>query len=232
MADRGYVLLWRKFWDNETFKSSKPFSEREAWLYLFSNLANGIERNGIPRGQFEASVRYLGRAWCWPTTKVHRFLAKLQRENMIEKVERGSERGSERFSVCKYEVYQKVWNADRNADRNKSNERVNEREKKEHIAASPKRPSASVPIDFKITEEMLTWTKQHVPAIDVESETANFLDHHTAKGSTFRDWTAAWRTWMRNSQKWHKPSYHQETIDEQLERLRRKNDSKPGSVVR
>ncbi|MGW0774548.1 hypothetical protein ACWD01_13055 [Streptomyces sp. NPDC002835] len=32
------------------------------------------------------------------------------------------------------------------------------------------------------------------PRVDREHE--RFLDHHRAKGSTFKDWGAAWRTWM------------------------------------
>jgi hypothetical protein len=240
VADRGYVLLWRKFWDNKTFKSSHPFSEREAWLYLFSNLANGIDRNGLGRGQFQVSIRYLAKAWGWSKTKVERFVVKLEQNSMIARVGQSSGQQSGQqsghFTICNYEAYQKPWDSNRDTKRDtkrdKSKEGVNERENTKAIPASPKHKSASVPAGFKIEESMLAWASQHVPSVNVESETASFLDHHTAKGSTFRDWTAAWRTWMRNSQKWQKPSYHQETIDEQLERLRRKNDSKPGSVVR
>jgi len=258
------------------FKSSHPFSEREAWLYLFSNLANGIDRNGLGRGQFQVSIRYLAKTWCWSKTKVERFLSKLEQNAMINRLTVTDTKPCipqmGHFTICNYETYQKPWDSKsavkhaskprgtrlgqqsgqqsgqlnvsgdttsekpwdtkRDTKRDKSKEGVNEREKKEHIPASPKHKSTSVPAGFKIEESMIAWASRHVPAVNVESETANFLDHHTAKGSTFRDWTAAWRTWMRNSQKWNKPSYHQETIDEQLERLRRKNDSKPGSVVR
>jgi hypothetical protein len=35
----------------------------------------------------------------------------------------------------------------------------------------------------------------------VERETAQFLDYHRARGSVFKDWAAAWRTWMRNAAK-------------------------------
>lgn len=37
--------------------------------------------------------------------------------------------------------------------------------------------------------------------IDLGRETAQFLDHHRAKGSSFRDWDAAWRTWIANAVK-------------------------------
>ncbi|WP_434042263.1 MULTISPECIES: hypothetical protein [Sorangium] len=34
-----------------------------------------------------------------------------------------------------------------------------------------------------------------------EAEISHFLDHHRAKGSRFKDWLAAWRTWQRNGQR-------------------------------
>jgi len=46
-----------------------------------------------------------------------------------------------------------------------------------------------------------------------QSELEKFRDYHTAKGSTMKDWQAAWRTWVRNAAKFsmqtngnHKPN--------------------------
>lgn len=55
------------------------------------------------------------------------------------------------------------------------------------------------PSEFSVTPELARWAQANVPQIDVVIETENFLDHHRAKGSAFKDWPAAWRTWMRNS---------------------------------
>lgn len=208
MADRGYVLLWRKFWDSQLFKTSQPFSEREAWLYLFSNLANGIDRNGVGRGEFNVSIRYLAKAWGWSKTKVDRFLAKLEANSMIARV--GQQTGQQtgqfcgHFTVCNYETYQKPWDSKRDtkrdSKRDKSNEGLNESKKKERYRAT------SLPPEFALTDEMKAWAKDHCPDVDLQAETAHFIDHHTAKGSTFKDWTAAWRTWMRRSKSWGKPA--------------------------
>jgi hypothetical protein len=46
---------------------------------------------------------------------------------------------------------------------------------------------------------MRSWAQEHVPRAHVERETEQFLDYHRAKGSVFKDWIAAWRTWMRNA---------------------------------
>lgn len=50
---------------------------------------------------------------------------------------------------------------------------------------------------------MASWGRSHCPNVhDPAQQTAQFLDHHRAKGSTFKDWTAAWRTWMSNAQRY------------------------------
>lgn len=41
--------------------------------------------------------------------------------------------------------------------------------------------------------------------VNANTEAAQFRDHHTAKGSTMKDWDAAFRTWLRNAAKWRRP---------------------------
>lgn len=63
-----------------------------------------------------------------------------------------------------------------------------------------KKPATGVPPEFEITEPMWSWAQGAGVAHErIETETEKFLDHHKAKGSTFSDWMAAWRKWMRNS---------------------------------
>lgn len=62
------------------------------------------------------------------------------------------------------------------------------------------RRATPAPEDLTITESMRDWGRQHAPLIDGTKQTRQFLDHHRAKGSVFKDWTAAWRTWMGNAQ--------------------------------
>jgi len=56
------------------------------------------------------------------------------------------------------------------------------------------------PASIEISERMAQWAVDlGVPAEALQAQTEKFLDHHKSKGSTFKDWDAAWRTWMRNS---------------------------------
>lgn len=38
--------------------------------------------------------------------------------------------------------------------------------------------------------------------LDVVRQSEQFRDHHTAKGSVFKNWDAAFRTWLRNAEDW------------------------------
>jgi len=40
------------------------------------------------------------------------------------------------------------------------------------------------------------------PAINVDYETDQFIDHHRAEGSRRNNWPAEWQKWIRRSAKW------------------------------
>ncbi len=61
--------------------------------------------------------------------------------------------------------------------------------------ATPKRATAA-PSAFLLDDDLRRWATENAPSVDLDRETARWLDHHRAKGSTFKDWRAAWRTWM------------------------------------
>lgn len=56
----------------------------------------------------------------------------------------------------------------------------------------------TAPETFEITAALAQWalTEHKLTRQQVEFQTPLFLDHHRAKGSEFKDWNAAWRTWM------------------------------------
>lgn len=64
-----------------------------------------------------------------------------------------------------------------------------------------KRPTIA-PKDFSVSEEMFDWAvAQGLPEARIRPETEQFLDRNRSKGTTYLDWTAAWRTWIRNAVK-------------------------------
>ena len=62
------------------------------------------------------------------------------------------------------------------------------------------------PIDddgFAVTDAMRRWALQTFgPSLDLDYETAQFLDHHRANGSRRPNWAAEWQKWIRRSAKW------------------------------
>lgn len=60
-----------------------------------------------------------------------------------------------------------------------------------------------LPDDFTVTPELAGWAREHVPDVDIETETAQFCDHFKGESSSKgikRDWPATWRKWMRKEQ--------------------------------
>ncbi len=56
------------------------------------------------------------------------------------------------------------------------------------------------PADFELTDALVAFGEGiGLDRSRLDFETGKFLDHHRARGSTFRDWIAAWRTWMRRA---------------------------------
>jgi hypothetical protein len=66
--------------------------------------------------------------------------------------------------------------------------------------------ASTIPKDFSISDSMKEWASNRVNGIDIYAQTEMFIDHHKSKGSSFVDWDAAWRKWMRNAKNWSKSS--------------------------
>lgn len=61
--------------------------------------------------------------------------------------------------------------------------------------------------NFQVTDDMKSWATESKLTIDLTSQTLQFVDYHTAKGTLMKDWAAAWRTWMRKAEEWQKPAW-------------------------
>lgn len=65
----------------------------------------------------------------------------------------------------------------------------------------PKRATQR-PDDFRPSQAHIDLASEL--GIDLRAEWQQFCDHHDAKGSTYKDWSAALRTWIRNAQKFRR----------------------------
>lgn len=65
---------------------------------------------------------------------------------------------------------------------------------------SKRKPETPCPASDATPEAVEAWAASHsIPAAHVEF--AHFLDHHRKADKRWRDWTAAWRTWLSNASK-------------------------------
>lgn len=56
--------------------------------------------------------------------------------------------------------------------------------------------------DFEITDAMRAWASEKHPNVNIEKQTANFIDYWLSKpkDNTMLDWNRTWQRWIRNSQ--------------------------------
>lgn len=96
--------------DHPLFNTSKPFSKREAWVWIIERAAYaeydtdvvGTIRT-VERGSFYCSVRELAKYWNWSTQKIKTFIEKLKQNEMICIK---SITGKQQIYVMNYDTYQ------------------------------------------------------------------------------------------------------------------------------
>jgi hypothetical protein len=79
--------------------------------------------------------------------------------------------------------------------------RTTELEPKNYIS----KKAQQLPSDWKPSPAFAEECAKKFPTLDIDAEVEGFTDHHTAKGSTFKDFNAAFRNWCRNAVKFHGP---------------------------
>jgi len=63
----------------------------------------------------------------------------------------------------------------------------------------------SIPEDWQPSEKLRTDCEQKFPTLIIANEVEAFIDFHIAKGSVFKDFDRAFRTWCRNATRYQKP---------------------------
>lgn len=84
-------------------------------------------------------------------------------------------------------------------------------------------PESWVPSDKNIEDAR----KQNLTDREIDHEADRFRDYHLARGTVFKNWDAAWRTWVSNAKKWGKKnqrSSNQQAADLDTESFLRQND--------
>lgn len=110
MAEKGYVMIHRKLWDNPMFAPGERFDRRSAWLWILTHAnhkAGSFMKDGLlihlRRGQMFVSFTNLAGVWGWDRKTVRRFLGTLETEKMVTLT--GHQKGH-LITVINYNKYQ------------------------------------------------------------------------------------------------------------------------------
>lgn len=219
----GTFAVSRRIWTHPEFAPCE-FSEREAFLWLVSEASwkDRTIRAGrvvvdLQRGQLCASIRFMAEAWQWSKSRVDRFLKRLENRDML-RTESGT--GQLVITLCNYDEYQGQrdtsgtqagQSAGHERDTSGTNYKKDEiRIKKEEEgffgADAPKakrrKPEVELPEGWVPNDKNITDARERgFSAQEIDHEADRFRDYHAAKGSRFRDWDAAWRSWLNNARK-------------------------------
>jgi hypothetical protein len=91
-----------------------------------------------------------------------------------------------------------------------------EKKREEYIVSAdanltPKRQpkkSTQIPEEFSLSEDLINYAINL--RLNPDEELAAFKDYHDSKGSLFKNWDAAFRTWCRNAVRFKKPGEHKD----------------------
>lgn len=70
-------------------------------------------------------------------------------------------------------------------------------DRKDDSAGKPAKRATQLPVDFRPSDKHQELAAEM--GVDLRREWAKFTDHHRAKGSTFKDWSAALNNWIRKA---------------------------------
>jgi hypothetical protein len=163
---RGYTCVWRKVWSNTLLaEPGKPFSRREAWLYITNYLAAGLDNPaaGLKRGEFAASGRQLAECFNWSRGTVLRFLEMLLQNSMIVRAGHSTGQEAGHFSVCNYETYNSPQAAGRATQQTTFKEVFKESKNKRNDTPMP--AGAGACVSAKILLEIYQQHNQALPGV-------------------------------------------------------------------
>jgi DNA-binding transcriptional regulator YhcF (GntR family) len=186
--DKGWIKIHRKILDCSIWNSREPFDKRSAWIDILLsashkdlNLMIGGINEKIPRGSFMFSIEKLCDRWGWSRNRVKRFLALLEREQMIET--KRTNKGT-LISVLNYNAFQSV-------------EEVTEKETEISDAhETAKKVARFIP---PTVDEVQAYCEERKNGVDARC----FVDFYESKNwvvgkAKMKNWKAAVRTWERN----------------------------------
>ena len=225
----GWIMLHRKMLDNWVSQEPELLA---VWVRLLleanhcdiKKMFNGCHIE-IKRGQLIFGLNAFSLKSGVSESKLRRYISLLEKDGMISRQKTNK---YSLISIVNFESYQgddsqnagktqanNNQNAGKQQHRNNDNNDNNVNNKElgnklpdDDLKKSPSKTKGltEFPDGFEITESMVSWfTEQDFKYIDLGRATDKWVDAMKAKGSRYKDWTAAWRNGMNNAEKWSTP---------------------------
>lgn len=229
-GDGGVYGVSRRVWDDPDFPD-ETYSEREAWLWLVGAAAwkairsrdNNGRRVAIERAEFSFALSFLATKFHWTKSKVERFLARLEKRDMLRDASRD---GSKVYLIKNYNAFQIVGLPDRDAneahtetparrqrDKEEEGETLNTSSLRSEDAAeqpvvrtsrATRWPSEAVVPEDWIQAAGMKRVERGLEAIDLRYEAERFQNYWAAKSggnATKVDWRLTWLNWATDREK-------------------------------
>jgi len=201
MRTPGYIYLHRQLLDNPIVcKDSDHFA---IWIYFLlkaNHASHEILFNGkriiLKRGQFITGRKIIAKKMKLNESKVYRIIKLFKSEQQTEQL---TDSTSSLITILNYGGYQKM-NSKVNSKRTASEQQVNTDNKYKVIISNEKKRE-SKNIQLKNIKNSFKDLKKKFPDVDVAVEYDKYTDWMSSKGITYKDYTAAFRNWLRRSEK-------------------------------
>ena len=117
-----WIKLHRQLQDSKIWRLD-PANRASAWIDLLLLASHNrhflLIKNKpveVKRGQFTASIRFLGKRWKWGRSKTQAYLALLSDDKMISKIRTGNGTGqSTIYQIVNYDTYQSTSKPDQDS---------------------------------------------------------------------------------------------------------------------
>ncbi|MFV0575971.1 MAG: replication protein [Vibrio sp.] len=159
-----------------------------------------IKKNVVKKSGSKLSINTIISEWVDSSNKVKNDSQKVEIDFDDKKSKTTSKKVKNDFALVKNDFQE----SQKRLPQKK--ETITKENRTKDIGAKAQKRATQFPQDFMITDSMTEWANNNQILVNLQEETEQFKDYHTAKGSTMKDWVSAWRTWMRNSKKFSKPS--------------------------
>ena len=200
MNGSGWIKIHRNIHNHWIFQRDDYF---KAWVLLLIKANHKdfktLVSDKIPevvvgkRGEGVTSLKKLGLELKWSSSKVKRFLNKLEKDEMICLA---NEKRWTHLTINNYEVYQYV----RHADETQTNEKRNASEHNQIKNKNDKnKKNLSQKEQLQGIKDNLTGLKVKFPNANVELEFERMRDWLKANGKRYKNYQAFFNNWLRKS---------------------------------